>query len=357
MAPDLINGLLNEEESSALDFKRDQYPFEGADEAAKSELLKDIVAFANSWRRTDAYILIGIEEVKGGRSTPVGISTHHDDASLQQFVNSKTNRPVAFSYRTITIDGVQVGVIRVEVQERPFFLKKDYGRLKAATVYLRRGSSTDTADPEEVHRMGAASAREGKAPFEEKLKVNLSAYGSASTPPPFSTGEPMHLEIDLTVINEGTTPVFIVSASLRDATTKRYLGFGDVCNEHEGLQPGGRRRGKLKLLHHSPFQLRPNSPRTPEQLFQENTFTYKLLRYVCQRESAFHIETGRGTNLVFPAVEVCDEDFLGWPYLATPTDIQEALGAKTLEDFEEDEREAWRRAGAKFDDSEPEKPE
>ena len=347
---DLIHGLLNEEESSALDFKRDQYPFEGADDATKSEILKDIIAFANSWRRNDAYILIGVKEVKGGRSIPVGIPTHHD-ASLQQFVNSKTNRPVAFSYRTTTVDGVQIGLIRVEVQERPFFLKKDYGKLKSGTVYLRRGSSTDTADPEEVHRMGAAAAREGKTPFEERLKVNLKAYGSASTPPPFSTGEPMHLEIDLTVVNEGTTPVFVVTASLRDAMTRRHLSFGDVCNEHEGIQPGGRRRGKLKLLHHSPFLLRQNSPRTPEQLFQENAFTYKLLRYVCQQDSAFHIETGRGTNLVFPAVKVCDENFLGWPYLAIPKDIEVAMEAKTLEDFAEEERAAWRNAGVKFGDS------
>ena len=60
--------LLNEDESSALDFKRDQYPFEKASDEQKSEFLKDILAFANAWRRTDAYILVGVEDVKGGRS-------------------------------------------------------------------------------------------------------------------------------------------------------------------------------------------------------------------------------------------------------------------------------------------------
>ena len=64
----LLEELLNEDEGSTLDFKRDQYPFEGADDDLKAELLKDILAFVNAWRRTDAYILIGVEEVKGGRS-------------------------------------------------------------------------------------------------------------------------------------------------------------------------------------------------------------------------------------------------------------------------------------------------
>jgi predicted HTH transcriptional regulator len=56
--------LLNEDESSTLDFKRDQYPFDGATDEQKGELLKDILAFANAWRRTDAYILVGVKDLR-----------------------------------------------------------------------------------------------------------------------------------------------------------------------------------------------------------------------------------------------------------------------------------------------------
>jgi hypothetical protein len=52
----LLERLLNEAESTALDFKQSQYPFENASKEQKSELLKDILAFANSWRRTDALL-------------------------------------------------------------------------------------------------------------------------------------------------------------------------------------------------------------------------------------------------------------------------------------------------------------
>ena len=56
---DLLERLLYEEESETLDFKAQQYPFDGATDDQKSELLKDILAFANAWRRTDAYIGCG----------------------------------------------------------------------------------------------------------------------------------------------------------------------------------------------------------------------------------------------------------------------------------------------------------
>jgi hypothetical protein len=152
----LIAALLFEAEGAELDFKRDQYPFEGADDRTKSELLKDILAFANAWRRTDAYILIGVQEVKEAESIAVGINGHIDDAKLQQFINSKTNRPIEFSYTPMSFRGMQIGVIHIPVQDRPTFITKDYGALRRNTVYLRRGSSTDEARPDEIARMGQA---------------------------------------------------------------------------------------------------------------------------------------------------------------------------------------------------------
>lgn len=155
--PVLLEQLLNEEESTTLDFKRDQYPFVNAPDEQKSELLKDILAFANAWRRSDAFILVGVNELKGGRSIPVGVTEHLDDAQLQQFVNSKVQRPLAFSYHRVEIDGYPVGVFQIPLQSRPFFLTKDYGRLKRDVVYIRRGSSTDVVALDEVLKMQAAN--------------------------------------------------------------------------------------------------------------------------------------------------------------------------------------------------------
>ena len=104
MDADILERLLYEEESEALDFKAQQYPFDGARDDQKSELLKDILAFANAWRRTDAYILIGVQEVRAGRSIVRGVATHLLNQNLQQFVASKTNRPVLFSYSPVVFE-------------------------------------------------------------------------------------------------------------------------------------------------------------------------------------------------------------------------------------------------------------
>ncbi len=109
----LLESLLYEEESEALDFKVQRYSFSGATDEQKSELLKDILAFANAWRQTDAHILIGVREVRGGRSIVVGIDPkdHLLNRNLQQFVHRKTNRVVDFWYAPAKFEGVDIGVL------------------------------------------------------------------------------------------------------------------------------------------------------------------------------------------------------------------------------------------------------
>lgn len=151
----LIDSLLYGEEGVDLDFKEGQYRFSKASDEEKSELLKDILAFANAWRRSDAFILLGIKEVKGGRSEVVGVQEKIDDAKIQQFINSKTQKPIIFSYRNVEFEGKDISVIHISIQRRPFYLKKNFGKLKKETVYIRRGSSTDIAKPDEIAKMGA----------------------------------------------------------------------------------------------------------------------------------------------------------------------------------------------------------
>ena len=157
---ELLEHLLHEPESQSLDFKQAQYRFERASDLDKSELLKDVLAFVNSWRRTSAYVLIGVREVKGGRGQVIGIADHIEDASLQQFVNSKTQRRVELSYEVVRVEGVEIGVIEIPIQDRPAYAENDYGKVKAPVVYFRAGSSTREATPEEIARMGAQQSLE-----------------------------------------------------------------------------------------------------------------------------------------------------------------------------------------------------
>ena len=151
----ILETLLYQPEGSALDFKQKQYLFEGADIGKKAELLKDILAFANAWRLTTAYILIGVREVKGGRSEIVGVKEHLDDANLHQFVNGKTQPPVEFTYLPCRVEGVEIGVLELPLQERPIFLTRRFGHLGENRVFVRDGSSTRVATPDEIAKMGA----------------------------------------------------------------------------------------------------------------------------------------------------------------------------------------------------------
>jgi hypothetical protein len=169
----LFDQLLSEGESSHLDYKRDQYGL--ADIGEKAEFIKDILAMANASRPVAAHILIGVEHRPGKPASVKGVSPHLDDATLQQLVNGKTNRPITFSYSEFPVDAITVGVIEIPVQRRPFFLKSRFGKLDAGKVYVRRGSSTDIADPDEIHRMGEESVDNTRVPTIEIQFADITA--------------------------------------------------------------------------------------------------------------------------------------------------------------------------------------
>ena len=186
MDSELLEQLLHHPECNFLDFKEAQYRFVKADNIEKSELLKDILAFANSWRLTPAYILIGVREVKGGRSEVVGVADHLDDASLHQFVTSKTQRPVEFTYEVFATEGVEIGIIEIPLQERPIYARHVFGKVGAEAVYIRDGSSTRKANPGEVANMGAQRSAEA-TPQLELSWADIGKRCAVSSPHPANT--------------------------------------------------------------------------------------------------------------------------------------------------------------------------
>ena len=202
----LLERLLNEGESSSLDYKQEQYPFDGASDEQKSELLKDILALANGWRHAEGYILIGVEEAVGDRTIVHGVEQHLHDNNLQQFVNSKTNRTVAFSCKAYRVDGKQIGIIEVAQQDRPTYIKSDFGKLKKATVYYRQGTATAIATPEQIAKMGTPvdikKLIEGQRdePKKEQIKADLG----------FDTSGSVYVD----VYNSGDLEVYIKEVAL-----------------------------------------------------------------------------------------------------------------------------------------------
>src|SRR5437870_3402119 len=98
MTVDLLDTLRFKAEGTDLDFKSAQYRFIKASEADKAELLKDILAIANSWRDGTGHVLLGFKDARPKPAEVVGISEHLDDAQFQQFVNSKVKPKLTFRY-------------------------------------------------------------------------------------------------------------------------------------------------------------------------------------------------------------------------------------------------------------------
>lgn len=161
MNEQLLNRLRYKSEGTDIDFKSKQYAFAGANEFEKSEILKDVLAMANAWREGPAYILLGFLDQRPHPAEVVGISSNIDDSTLQEFVNSKVKPNLTFRYEEHLYCGKTVGVITIPKQKRPFFVSKAYGKLKPNIVYVRRGSSTDEADPTEVGDMVLADSGRG----------------------------------------------------------------------------------------------------------------------------------------------------------------------------------------------------
>ena len=161
----LLEELRYKGEGSDLDYKTERYPFANASNEEKSELLKDILALANTHRDGTAYILMGFKENPPYPAEVVGLSREGaiDDSRLQEFVNGKLETKLNFRYEERLFDGKHVALISIPKQQRPFYLKKDYGKLFKEVVYVRRGSATGTASPREIAMMGAANAARGEA--------------------------------------------------------------------------------------------------------------------------------------------------------------------------------------------------
>ncbi len=171
---EILDALRYKSEGTDVDFKQAQYRFVKASENDKAELLKDIVAMANSWKDGAGYILVGFKDNSPRRAAVVGITEHLDDASIQQFVNSKVKPKLGFRYEERIYEGKAVGIITIPKQKRPFYLANAYGALKSNVVYVRRGSSTDEAEPPEIAKMVAADVGRGNA------KVELSILDAAN---------------------------------------------------------------------------------------------------------------------------------------------------------------------------------
>lgn len=129
--------IIEEQESSSLDFKAIQYKKEKYE-----DFLVDIVAMANADTKRAKYIIIGVKAFSNGSKEFLGISeTFIDEATYQQLINDNIEPDIKLDYHLVSINNVQLGVFHIyDCDDPPYMLKKDYGKLRRGDCYIRKGT-------------------------------------------------------------------------------------------------------------------------------------------------------------------------------------------------------------------------
>lgn len=141
------------QEGDYLDFKEYDYQRDH-----KEELVKDILALANSHSIRNKYIIIGAVEENNICTDlrEIDIKQIRDEAEFQQIVNTYIYENLIVNYKVLNIDGKNILVIQIPVinnSNRPFMVKKQIGKLKENEIYIRKGSTTYIANKKDLEYM------------------------------------------------------------------------------------------------------------------------------------------------------------------------------------------------------------
>jgi hypothetical protein len=144
--------LINNSESSTLDFKSKMYDFiDDRDSIKIGKFVKDIISFSNTIRNWTSYIIIGIQE-KDGEKTFLGQVDKTDDAFLQDKVKDKVFPRPNFTYYKINYDNKIFGVFEFPITKysTPIYPTVKLKGLDIGHIYYRTGTTNTEAIGHEI---------------------------------------------------------------------------------------------------------------------------------------------------------------------------------------------------------------
>jgi hypothetical protein len=139
----LINLIENGFECDYLDFKENSYSPKN-----KFELIKDIMAMANSKHDGDKYIITGIKEkaFEENKIAGIDINEHIDSAHYHDLILKNIEPDIHFDYFHLQYKDKWLGIFKIyNNANRPYMLKKKYGGYREGYCVIRKGSHTCTA--------------------------------------------------------------------------------------------------------------------------------------------------------------------------------------------------------------------
>lgn len=129
-------------ECEYLDYKEKQYSKE-----KHIDLIADIMAMANSRYEGDKYIIIGIKDKPEGKEIK-GINPGEfvDSSNYTQVVLNNIEPDIQFDYFKYEYQGTVLGVFKVYYTDnKPYMLKRKYGKLNEGLCLIRKGSINSIA--------------------------------------------------------------------------------------------------------------------------------------------------------------------------------------------------------------------
>lgn len=144
--------LLNNPESSTLDFKSEMYDFtEDKDNIKIGKFVKDVLSFCNTIRNEISYIILGVHEENGEKKFN-GISKVIDDAILQDKVKDKIFPRPIFKFYSINYQNKTFGVLEFPITKysTPIHPTVKMKGLEIGRIYYRRGTANTEAIGHEI---------------------------------------------------------------------------------------------------------------------------------------------------------------------------------------------------------------
>ena len=155
----LLDQLLQRQESDDLDFKSQQYNLKT--NRNRSKFIKDILAMANTPRSGSAYIVLGVREHSGKVTGIPGVTDHPDESELGRIVSGKVNTTPRFTYRQVQYRELELGLIEIPPDQPSIVVPRaDDEVLREKTVYIRRNAQNIAADPEDLARLFRSTQNE-----------------------------------------------------------------------------------------------------------------------------------------------------------------------------------------------------
>ena len=167
-------------EGEYWDFKEKPYFFEGQSKEEtnkkKNDFLHDIICMANNLSNHDAYIIMGIQDKPVKITGVKQFSNKWTQENYQDFLQNLTwagDMIPTVEFRTINNGDLDVLIIK-KSNRVPYYITKNYGKVRENRIYVRKGSKNTAIDSQaeigDIEKL--FEFRFGLTPFPKERVIN-----------------------------------------------------------------------------------------------------------------------------------------------------------------------------------------